>query len=100
VTVVPSLVNGPEAIRDSLAILYTVRNAALQRAEAHRITAELERLKGAQHGLAKAVDALTTVEPKLIGLRRLVPRGQANVLAFLVSSLTLAENTTEPCCDS
>ncbi|GII26999.1 hypothetical protein Pmi06nite_04410 [Planotetraspora mira] len=87
--------NGSEAIRDTLAIIYTVRTAALRREETARLAAAIDALRESQAGVEEAVAALADREPKVSGLRRVIPRGQGNTVAFLallVSCLTLAEN--------
>ncbi|MEV6041181.1 hypothetical protein AB0L65_59480 [Nonomuraea sp. NPDC052116] len=69
--------------------------AALRRDEQERLINKIAQLKGSQCDSEHAINEIIDEEPKIAGLRRLVPRGQANILAFialLVSSVTLLEN--------
>ncbi|WP_370017413.1 hypothetical protein [Planotetraspora sp. GP83] len=87
--------NGPEVVRESLAALWLI-NAKLERAERERLLVTIKDLVRTQADLAAALARIESEQPQLSRLRRLIPHGQANVLAFLalvIGLATLTENT-------
>ncbi|MET7461262.1 hypothetical protein [Nonomuraea sp. NPDC005501] len=88
-------INDHEPVLHTLGVLYTVRMAALRRDEQERLINKIAQLEESQCNPGQVINEILDEEPKVAGLRRLVPRGQANILAFialLVSSVTLLEN--------
>ncbi|GAA0998777.1 hypothetical protein GCM10009555_098670 [Acrocarpospora macrocephala] len=88
--------NGPEVVRESLSVIWTATSALRKRAERERLRTTIEELRETQARLAEVESRLESDHPQINGLRRLLPRSQEGVVAylsFLVALVTLVENT-------